>query len=227
MFQDLRAVAIVSVKYKVQEIIDEVLSRLSKYFPSRSLAQWDKIAWRGGAMVRSSFNPQLIHIVEEDVVAVIALARLLHAKHILPAAFHVLHSLSPTMLLDGVTYDGEVVRITDDDMQIFLSGRKKLLQANTRVMRTFLDFATTPELRPAKCVSPTHCQKAAELLSAAAIDDLLYAKATPCDSLRDWLDKMQGGRTDTKPCSACRKAMNKIIDERRQEAWKPLGVTWR
>lgn len=168
-FEHLHALASIAVKYKVEEVIEEAIDRLSMCFPSRHLHDWDP-------HLQANAPDSTLIIEQQDAIAVVSLARLLKASHLLPTAFYTCCQLDLHVLVSGVTYaGGEIVRLSEEDLKTCLVGRKALLDCNTHVLKSFLEFRTNPALKPSDCASPPHCSRVVQELAIKAADDGLFA----------------------------------------------------
>lgn len=109
-FADLRVVTLMAVKYKVQELVDEVIGRLCGFFPWRKLEDWVNLAYEDEA--------QPLYITKRDAIAIIPLARLLDAPKLLPMAFYISCGLPQHELVEGQTFGDEVVRLDEADLRM-------------------------------------------------------------------------------------------------------------
>ena len=219
-YTTFRLVATAAVKYKVQEIIEEAIFRLSHVFPSCDINDWNPDLLSGGE------TPAPINLTDEDSIDVIRLARLLGAPMLLPMAFYACCNISdPDCVAEGANYsDGKgPVRLSQEDMRTYLKGREELVEENSRVMKTFLEYINVAELRPASCTTSSRCRLAVQIIALAAMEDKLYYDPSPIDPIDGWLDNAHVAKPSSKPCRHCNKALLKIINARREEAWQKLG----
>lgn len=116
-------------KYKVTHIRDEALLRLRTTYTGA----W--VYW-GSRGLRESICPRLPP--GRSIVA-INLARTFNLDYLLPVAFYECAQLSPTVLIRGVTFsDGHVERLSEDDLELCLTGRQKLVEHYTwMLLRVF------------------------------------------------------------------------------------------
>lgn len=211
-FQELRTVAILAKKYNIQTILDEVVARLSRYFPSSSYDDF---------LRKVDTNPN-IDLVPADAIAVASLARLLDAPHILPTVLYACCNLSTEELFDGVTYGDETVTLSGEDLFTCVEGRHRLLVENDRVMEVLMELLTPPELRPKKCSTPNHCQAAGGRVVAFFQERGLFSEYAV---LADDAERLDICRADakTKLCKHCDETLRKLLRERKMEAWAKLG----
>ena len=224
-FKDLYTIAGLAKKYKVQEIITEIVDRLTLYFPSRSLKKWDNVTYTDENMLSvGEIDP--LHIVDSDAIAVVNLARLLGAHHLIPIALYVCCTMEQQeALVDGIAYGDEVVRLSQDDLRRCLLARRELLREASQVFLIVLNFIST---KPTACVSWTQqCRRAIEAVARLAVEEGFGGShPSPIDEWGWWLDATYKAKPGTRPCPHCQKSLKRLIDKRREEAWKKLGDTF-
>ncbi|EKM58579.1 uncharacterized protein PHACADRAFT_193712 [Phanerochaete carnosa HHB-10118-sp] len=217
-FDELRGIAIVAARYKVRAVIDEVLARLSQCFPSSDLSRFN------GNLDFSGWPNPPIGIRQEDAIAAVKLAKLLEAPFLLPAAFAVCAGIDYDCLVKGVVYGDEVVRLDDEELLSCLGGQGLLLEENTQVMKTLLEFiVAAPSSLKDKCRNRSDCNVAIGKLALSAVE--IGHFATPCalDPMDGWFSDVYQARPDLKPCTHCQKALQNTVNKRREETWQKLG----
>ena len=124
--------------------------------------------------------------------------------------------------MDGVTYGDEVVRLSQDDLRRCLLARRELLREASQVFLVVLNFIST---KPAACVSwNLQCRRAIEAVTRLAVEEGFGGShPSPIDEWGWWLDSTYETKPGTRPCSHCQKNLKRLVDERREEAWKKLG----
>ena len=162
-----------------------------------------------------------IRMRRADAIAVVALVRLLGCHEILPLAFYICCSLGE-VLVTGVTYGAEVVRLEPNDLKTCLAGREILVKENTDVMKAFIEGLQT-DARPKDCTQPHLCSRASKRLALLAMEDGLFSDPKPCDEVDVWLDESYGAHPESKPCHRCNAALRSAIRERQENVWQKLG----
>lgn len=219
-FRNLRLVTIVAAKYQVQEVLDEAKDRLKLYYPSDSLKKWHQVRFHGdsGAVCGS------LCIRRSDSIAVVHLCRLLGAHEILPAALYECCRLEgQEALVRGVVYDEEVVRLTEDDMLLCLAARHRLIQENTQLFKTFIDYRVFRGIHPDACGTREQCRGEVRKLTYRAFERNTVSDADPLGRWTTFLDEVP----EQKPCTFCRKALQKTLNDQTEAVWSKLGDIFR
>ena len=202
----------------MQEVIDEVVDRLSDYYPCR-LQDWVTVRFSDES---EDYGSLTIH--RSDSIAVIHLARLIHAQSLLPAAFYECRRQEhQDALIRGLTYGDEVVCLSKDDILLCLSARQPLMEENTRIFKALLDFRSTIGVQPDVCVTRSHCREAVERLTYEAVDGGGLDDISPVGIWDVWLQQAYAEDVTRKPCGHCRRALLATFNQRREEAWEKLG----
>ncbi|GJE89901.1 hypothetical protein PsYK624_060130 [Phanerochaete sordida] len=213
-FRDLRAVAIIAAKYKVPEVLEEVRSRLRVFYPTDSLDSWRSVMF---AEVDEQMTYGALTIRDQDSIAVVALCRLLEMPDILPIVLYECCSpISAVLLVRGVIYDDEVVRLTEEDTVLCLRARQSLIAETARMYRA---FTVTPR---AGCRSPQTCAAKLERLLARAVDQDVLSDPSP---LNQWVlfATEECKSAGSEPCTLCAAALMDSLDNAAEDVWRKLG----
>ncbi|EKM58564.1 uncharacterized protein PHACADRAFT_193696 [Phanerochaete carnosa HHB-10118-sp] len=215
-YVEFRAVVTVAVKYKVKEIIDEAIYRLSRVFSTRSIDDWNPYLKPDG-------DKTPIALDENDCIDVLRVARLLNMRSILPLVFYACCNIEDRQITAGVFYyedNSDLARFNEDDLHTYLKGRCTLIKESMKVKRALQELAIS--IRAALCPSKSRCRYALQKLCLAALDADFYHKPSAIDSVDRWLDVTEEKR-NAKLCQHCDGVLRNLINERREEAWRKLG----
>ncbi|EKM58594.1 uncharacterized protein PHACADRAFT_171872 [Phanerochaete carnosa HHB-10118-sp] len=206
-YTEFRVVVAVAVKYKVKEIINEPIYRLSQVFPTGSVDDWDPD-------LRPDGDKTPIALVRDDCIDVLSIARLLNMNSILPLVFYTCCNIEEMAAISwGVNHgDGpEFGHISEEDLHTYLEGRQALMK-ETKKLAGY----------PANCTTRPQCLLTFQNLSFAALDADFYHEPSPINGMDAWLDTAKE-KPNAKPCRHCDKVLRKFINGRREEAWCKLG----
>ncbi|KAI0669061.1 hypothetical protein C8Q78DRAFT_978943 [Trametes maxima] len=121
----LSAIIRLDHKYELTDLYAQATGYLSEYYTSN----YD--AWASETNA-SRWEPEPIH-----AISAIALARLTNTPSILPTAFYVCATLSPSEIMEGYTRrDGVIERLSKEDMKRCLNLRDRLVNAHTVITLT-------------------------------------------------------------------------------------------
>ncbi|GJE89892.1 hypothetical protein PsYK624_060040 [Phanerochaete sordida] len=219
-YDDFRIVVPIAVKYEVQEIVEEARYRLSRIFPTSSLHNWDPSLCPDG----DATALQLVHL---DCIDALRLARLLDLPALIPLIFYAICNIADLAeVAAGVDYEDGAPRavLAPDDLRTYLVGRQALMQESLRVLRALHELGAEKGARVAGCSSPKRCRPAFHALALTALDDELYCEPSPIDNMETWLANVARTTPEARPCKHCDEAVRKLINERREEAWRKLGT---
>lgn len=212
-FEDLRSVAILAVKYKVDYVKEEAINRLSQVFPSSSMDEWDT------HLMQDDDNPP-IELTGRDAIAVVGLARLLGAHFLLPLAFYVCANQGDD-LITGVQYDNDLVRLSEDDQLTCLAVRDEMLEGKNDVVGLLAEYLTDTPFDD--CETPEACRGAIRKLNLKAVEDRCFMDPSAIDPMDDWIDRAYRKDKSRKPCADCDEHLRSTINSRREDVWNGLG----
>ena len=207
------------MKYKVKDVIEEAVHRLSRIFPTGSLKSWDDD-------LRPDGDDTPVEISHIDCIDVLRLVRLLGIPSILPLVFYACCNIPGSDLAniaDGVAYGEEVSRLDQADLRKYLTGRESLMEESSQTLKAFFELSASAAQRPAACASPPGCRHALELLGLVALNNNWFCDPAALCGINWWLDEEEA-KPNAKPCALCDQALRKLIDDRREETWKNLGT---
>ncbi|GBE89173.1 hypothetical protein BKA93DRAFT_738634 [Sparassis latifolia] len=130
-FSDVAALVRLAQKYQIEDLRDEALDCLKTYYT-------DEFAvWEVGMSRRCNISNMNVRM--RDAVAAVNLARLTDTISILPVALYLCCLLPSHLLLRGIRReDGEVEKLSMDDLERCLEARMELLKANlTRISKAY------------------------------------------------------------------------------------------
>ncbi|KAH9835443.1 uncharacterized protein C8Q71DRAFT_765904 [Rhodofomes roseus] len=202
--EDIVAWARMSHKYHIQDLLDDALKRLRRFFPPRFVE------------MNSSDHPvQPLH-----AIAVVNLARLTEKKYFIPSALYYCCMLNAHTLLHGSSRsDGTVDRLSDDDLERCIHG-KAVLAGQLALSRSSILCPLASEA----CATPDKCAFAIILLHVKLAGGSRGAGAT--DALESWRKDIDRGlgvvREQSYVCTTCVMMLYKREILERKKVWLKL-----
>ncbi|KAI0700397.1 hypothetical protein C8T65DRAFT_612969 [Cerioporus squamosus] len=188
-------------KYQMDDTVDQSLRYLSKYFP-RTLDEFRALD--------DFVPPEFEHV---DAVAVINLARLTGATHLLPVLVLICCHLDGTELVNGVQHcDGSRDVLSPTDLARCIDAKTRLCKAySERIVRRFRPVP------PEQCRTPTACDTTIRRLESGA---MFRAAVVPtCNPFQGWLvTKIEKKNM----CTVCWDILKERDEYLMQEMWKKL-----
>ncbi|EKM48446.1 uncharacterized protein PHACADRAFT_33875, partial [Phanerochaete carnosa HHB-10118-sp] len=130
-FANPRPIALLSLKYNVPGIPEEVSARLRAVFP----ANLDyPLTWVDISSYLRAFYGNPVQCSEADCIAVVDPSGRLNLQYVwVTTAYHCCR-LDPALPFDGAQCGGERVQLTPDELRLCAIAIKQLCEASTRVM---------------------------------------------------------------------------------------------
>lgn len=202
----------------MDEVVDAIVARLSRCFPSNKLEEWDP---RLG--IDLPVPPCLIKW--RDAVAVVALARILDAPKLLPTAFYtcILAYDANQLLAASASDDDSGLLLSRRDLGICLAGYEVLLEQRKRMVRMFAEFAGDANLRSDQCKSSSRCHIASDKLLLKLLESDTDSAPKVIDPMDVWFNTQYEKTPQAKPCRSCEKVLRTEVKKMQRGTWKELG----
>ncbi|KAI0640935.1 hypothetical protein C8Q79DRAFT_920559 [Trametes meyenii] len=228
----LSAIIRLDHKYELTDLYAQATGYLAEYYTSN----YD--AWVSEKNA-SHWEPEPIH-----AISAIALAHLTNMPSILPTAFYICATLSPSEIVEGFTRrDGVVERLSKEDLKRCLNLRDRLVNAHTVITLALLKA-------PSKMCTARHSVTSSRMLSVTGCAAFLGAILERCKlgslsrsltspkALSSWMPLVEsyssltelheiGLRTPL--CEECKDHLEENDDQKRRAVWNELprliGIT--
>ena len=211
----------IAKKYEVEEVVDAIVDRLSRCFPSNKLEEWDPSLGQNLPV-----PPCLLE--NNDAVAVVVIARILDVPRLLPTAFYncVLVFDAGELLAASETESGDApdLLLSRKDLGICLSGYEDLLKQRKCMIKMFAEFAGDANCRSDQCKTSSRCHTAADKLLFRLLENDTYNTAPAViDPMDSWFEKSYQETPQAKLCRGCDKVLRGKVKKMQLEVWERLG----
>nr|VWP00669.1 Uncharacterized protein [Ganoderma boninense] len=224
-FPVLAALARLSHKYQLDQLLSAVVHRLKHHFTT-CLSAWDA---RGGADRRL-----LLRLSAPSAIEALNLFRLIDRPDMIPIALYECAQLNPVFLVHGGTRSDGITReqLSPADMELCMEIKEELLQATacllTRLCEACDTRIETVTVNPGSgCASPADCVEGLRTVISRAHRDLSEClSADPLDMY--YMSAAVSSPVTGEICRACGTVVKVHYSEERRRIWdsfpKLMGV---
>lgn len=200
---------LLAIKYEVQYIVTYGMALLKECFPNdlNFLPEY-----------REEEPP--VAMSEPDAIAVVHLARATGNEAILPTVFYACTGLPPTVIVNGIKYGDDEVKLSYDDQMVCLEAIPKLLKMTARIIEVFMDGSLHELQIPCDNYHP--CRNVFHYLATQAIKEQIHVTTRCFRRLYPWADE-ELEDIELPLCLKCDHALDLELTMAAHTAWEELG----